>query len=109
YRACCVGWENRTIVEVVRAYKVATRPRVWLDVGTEEGDKPRQVIADVRLLRDALVERGWREGADLRLCEISGAGHNERAWAARFGEVLRYWFPREESQCRVCAWRVTRR
>ncbi|HEY1494409.1 MAG TPA: alpha/beta hydrolase-fold protein [Candidatus Solibacter sp.] len=93
-----VWWDNRSILEMVRAYKFAARPRVWLDAGTEEGDRPRQVIDDVRLLRDALTEKGWREGGDLRLCEFSGAGHNERAWASRFGEVLRYLFPREESK-----------
>jgi predicted alpha/beta superfamily hydrolase len=93
-----VWWDNRSILDMVRAYKSASRPRIWLDAGTEEGDAPRQVIEDVRLLRAALVEKGWREGADLRFCEIGGAGHNEGAWAARFGEVLRYLFPREETK-----------
>ena len=92
-----VWWDNRSILEMVRAYKSGSRPRIWLDAGTDEGDSPRQVIDDLRLLRDALVEKGWREGSDLRVCEIGGAGHNERAWAARFGEVLTYLFPREES------------
>ena len=92
-----VWWDNRSILEMVRAYKSAARPRLWLDAGTEEGDAPRRVIDDLRLLRDALVEKGWREGSDLRFCEVAGAGHNESAWGARFGDVLRYLFPREES------------
>ena len=92
-----VWWDNRSILEMVRACKPAIRPRIWLDAGTAEGDAPRQVIEDLHLLRDALLEKGWREGIDLRLREFTGAGHNEHAWGSRFGEVLRYLFPREES------------
>jgi predicted alpha/beta superfamily hydrolase len=90
-----VWWDQRSILEMVRAYKHSTRPRVWLDAGTEEGEFPQQVVADVRLLRDALVERGWREGVDLRYTEFSGDGHNERAWGRRFREVLRYFFGKQ--------------
>ena len=49
-----------------------------------------------RLLRDVLAERGWRDGEDLSYREFVGAGHNENAWGARFGEVLR-WMWREPS------------
>ena len=93
-----VWWDNRSILEMVRAYKSRAHPRIWLDCGTEEGEAPGQVIHDLRLLRESLVERGWREGVDLCACEIGGAGHNEHAWGARFGEVLRYLFPREEAR-----------
>ena len=48
-------------------------------------------------MRDALIEKGWREGLDLEYREIEGAGHNEAAWGARFGDVLVYLFPRVES------------
>jgi hypothetical protein len=47
------------------------------------------------MLCDALTEKGWREGVDLCCTVVPGAGHNERAWAARFGDVLEYLFPRE--------------
>ena len=90
-----VWWDNRSILEMVRAYKFEVRPRIWLDTGTEEGDAPEQSIADLKLLRDALVEKGWREGVDMRCSEVPGAPHHERAWGARFGDVLQYLFPRE--------------
>jgi predicted alpha/beta superfamily hydrolase len=90
-----VWWDNRSILDMVRAYRHDSRPRIWLDSGTEEGDAPEQVIRDLRMLRDALIEKGWREGIDLRTCEVAGAGHNERAWGARFDDVLRFLFPRE--------------
>ena len=89
-----VWWDNRSILEMVRAYKSDMRARIWLDSGTEEGDAPQAGVADLQLLRDALVEKGWREGVDLRCSVVPGAGHNERAWGARFGEVLQYLFPR---------------
>jgi len=86
-----VWWDERSILEMVRRSNLTARPRIWLDAGMEEGDS---VIADLRVLRDALLEKGWREGVDLYYCEAPGAGHNEQAWGARFGEVLRYLFPR---------------
>jgi hypothetical protein len=80
---------------MVRAYKFEARARIWLDSGTDEGDAPNAGIADLKLLCDALTEKGWREGVDLCCTVVPGAEHNERAWAARFGDVLRYLFPRE--------------
>lgn len=95
-----VWWDNRSILELVQASKVETRARIWLDSGTNEGDAPQTVVSDLKLLRDALLEKGWREGVDLRCCEVADAGHNEHAWAARLGDVLQYLFPplsREEN------------
>jgi predicted alpha/beta superfamily hydrolase len=89
-----VWWDDRSIVTAVQAFRSRLRPRVWLDVGTAEGDAPRSAVEDARLLRDALIEKGWRAGTDLEYREIEGAGHNENAWGARFGEVLAYLFPR---------------
>jgi predicted alpha/beta superfamily hydrolase len=89
-----VWWDNRSILEMVRAYKSEGRARIWLDTGTDEGDVPHQAIADLKLLRDALTEKGWREGVDMRCSEVSGAPHHERAWGARVGDVLQYLFPR---------------
>ena len=92
-----VWWDNRSILDMVRAYNFPSRPRIWLDCGTDEGDAPRQSLADLELLRHALLEKGWRDGVDLRCCEVPGAGHNEAACAARFGDVLQYLFPGERS------------
>jgi predicted alpha/beta superfamily hydrolase len=90
-----VWWDNRSILEMVRAYKFEARARIWLDTGTEEGDAPHRSVADLKLLRDALMEKGWREGVDMRCSEVPGAPHHERAWGARFGDVLQYLFPRQ--------------
>jgi predicted alpha/beta superfamily hydrolase len=93
-----VWWDNRSILEMVRAYKLEGRPRIWLDSGTDEGDAPHQTLAELGLLCDALTEKGWREGVDLHCSVATGAGHNEHAWAARFGDVLQYLFPRQQPE-----------
>ena len=89
-----VWWDRRSILSMVREYRGKERPLVWLCAGTCEGPG---VIDDLRLLRDALLAKGWQEGATLRYQEVDGAGHNEQAWGARFGNVLEWLFPRREA------------
>lgn len=89
-----VWWDRRSILELVSRFQGTMRPRIWLDAGTQEGDAPGRVIEDLRLLRHALTEKGWEDGKTLRYWEVEGAGHNEHAWASRFGEVLKWLFPR---------------
>jgi predicted alpha/beta superfamily hydrolase len=88
-----VWWDGRAIVKRVAEYNSPVRPRIWLDAGTAEGDSPEQTIRDLRLLRDVMIEKGWRQGVDLMYDEVWGADHNEEAWGARFGRVLEYLFP----------------
>lgn len=88
-----VWWDGRSMLKLVQSYQSPLRPRIWLDAGTEESDSPQQTLDDLRLLRAALLEKGWHEGVDLGYCEVAGAGHNEQAWAARFGSILEYLFP----------------
>ena len=86
-----VWWDDRSILKLVRGYSSRVRPSVWLDTGTAEGDNPARTLQEARMLRDALMEKGWR--AELHYEEAQGAGHNEDAWAARFGRVLAFLFP----------------
>lgn len=85
-----VWWDNRAILREVEALRDRPPLRIWLDAGTAEGPT---VVPDVRALRDAFVRKGWRIGDDLAYAEVKGAGHNERAWAARVAPMLRYFFP----------------
>ena len=88
-----VWWDERAILRSVGAFRGRPQARIWLDIGTQEGDRPEQMLEDARLLRDALAAKGWREGDNLIYREIPGAGHNENAWGARFGDVLQYLYP----------------
>lgn len=86
-----IWWDDRVIVREVEELSGKLPERVWLDAGTNEGP---EVIADTRILRDALVAKGWVEGDDLMYMEAEGAEHNEASWAARVAAVLKYLFPR---------------
>lgn len=88
-----VWWDNRAIVRIVEQSDVNPRPRIWLDVGTAESDNAEQIVSDARLLRDALLAKGWQADRDLSYREIEGANHSEAAWADRFGAVLGFLFP----------------
>jgi predicted alpha/beta superfamily hydrolase len=85
-----VWWNDRAIVKDVEA--LASKPplRIWLDSGTGEGE---EVARDARMLRDALVRKGWVEGQDLIYLEAEGGAHNEQSWATRVEGVLRFLFP----------------
>jgi hypothetical protein len=64
-----------------------------LDIGTEEWRGSQETVEDARLLRDALVARGWVPGEDLRYVEVPGAFHTEGAWAERFDDLLLFLYP----------------
>ena len=88
-----VWWNRRAILKDLRGLRPRPALRVWLDTGTEEGNRPARILADVRAVRDILVRKGWRQEQDLFYVEDQGAGHNENAWAARVGGMLTFLFP----------------
>ena len=83
-------WDQRGILNFVT--RIDPRPdlKIWLDMGTEEGARH---LRDTDMLDRTLVRRGWKPGIDLSYRRALGALHNEQAWAARFGDVLRFLFP----------------
>jgi predicted alpha/beta superfamily hydrolase len=88
-----VWWDRRSILQAVESFRERTRPRIWVDVGTAEGDSADQVVDGARALGDALVRRGWDPERDLLYREYAGADHSEGAWSARLPDVLRALFP----------------
>lgn len=90
-----VWWDNRVMLRRLVLIDHPHRPRIWLDVGTAEGRAPLSSTKDVRLLRDILVSKGWRQGVTLNYFEADGADHSERAWAARVPLMLQFLFPRK--------------
>jgi predicted alpha/beta superfamily hydrolase len=86
-----VWWDDRVILREVEALAGKREQRIWLDAGVKEGEK---VIRDARLLRDALIAKGWVLGEDLAYLEAADGEHNERSWAARIGQVLEFLFPK---------------
>lgn len=86
-----VWWDGRRILGDVAALKSKMDARIWLDMGTEEGVRS---INDARLLRDALVAKGWHLDRDLHYHEARGARHTESAWAQRVDPMLRFLYPK---------------
>jgi predicted alpha/beta superfamily hydrolase len=92
-----VWWRNGVILRMIRAIQPqASRPKIWLDVGTAEGDDPGRCLEDTRRLRDALVKQGWILGRDLAYFEDTDAAHCEQAWTGRLPRVLRFLFGRSD-------------
>ncbi|KAF0249851.1 MAG: esterase [bacterium] len=85
-----VWWDNRTILKDIE--KISKKPniKIWLDIGTNES---KESVPDTKLLKDALINKGWQIDKDLKYLVVKGAKHNEQAWASRFDLVLKFLFP----------------
>jgi predicted alpha/beta superfamily hydrolase len=59
--------------------------RVYLDIGTEEGD---EALMDIRALRELLVDAGHRPARDLSYIEEVGGDHDEASWGRRFRDAV---------------------
>jgi predicted alpha/beta superfamily hydrolase len=89
-----VWWDDKVIIKNVKKLRSKPNLRIWLDIGTAEGDR---IVSYVKETRDALVTKGWAEDSDLKFLEAKGAEHNENAFAQRAGEVLKYLFPAQSN------------
>jgi predicted alpha/beta superfamily hydrolase len=89
-----VWWDQRVMDRIAADTPVEPRPRIWLDIGTQEG--PR-IVHEVEEFRDILLQKGWQLGKDLQYQRIEGAEHNEAAWAQRVGPFLQFLYPAAES------------
>lgn len=85
-----VWWDDCALYKFIEEIDEQDRPplKIWLDTGTAEPGWER-----ARVLRDGLLEKGWRLHDDLHYFEDEGAGHSEGAWAHRFDAVLRFLYP----------------
>lgn len=92
-----VWWDHRVILRTLEAFQHHRRPKIWLDIGTEESPSKVSSMRDVRLLKAMLVGKGWREGRNLRYVEAEGMDHSERAWAERAPAMLEFLFPRAKA------------
>lgn len=89
------------LLETARTHATGSG-RVYLDVGTREGETLNRWLhvygqeADdaytqgVRDLRDVLIARGYQSGSTLMYVEEADATHREDAWARRFPAAMRF-------------------
>jgi predicted alpha/beta superfamily hydrolase len=85
-----VWWRKRAILKTVAQIKRKPNLKIWLDIGTNEGQR---ALPDARELNITLVKKGWVEGRDLAYLEVPDAQHTESAWAARVAPMLKFLFP----------------
>lgn len=82
-----VQWDGELILKTIASLPAKTPQRIWADMGTREGE---EMIPRARRLRDALLAKGWKLGADLGYMEQEHAHHDEIAWASRVEPMLRF-------------------
>jgi predicted alpha/beta superfamily hydrolase len=85
-----IWWNHKSILGFVNEFEGPPWPRIWLDVGDGEGKRTHQ---DVSLLYDRLVTNGWKPEVNVHYQMVEGGTHDESAWAARVGDMLRFLFP----------------
>ena len=93
-----VWFANKQIVRYVEALPKKPALRIWMDIGTKEGrtaEEAQHSVEDARLLKVALMKKGWKIGKGFNYVEAAGAEHNEDAWAVRAASILTFLFPRK--------------
>jgi predicted alpha/beta superfamily hydrolase len=85
-----IWWDNKYMLDFVDRIGLKPRLKIWLDVGTAEGE---DTLKNAEQVRDELLKCGWVEGDDLRYAEFKGARHEETAWGARVAPILKFLFP----------------
>lgn len=88
-------WDSRSLMMKIAQKPLAlTRCKVWIDMGTDEGSgvEPAANVANAKEIAAIFTRAGMKSGANYQLKIAQGAGHNEAAWASRFGEVLVFLF-----------------
>jgi predicted alpha/beta superfamily hydrolase len=87
-----VWWNHKSILGYLneRAPEIWERPRLWLDVGEQEG---KRTVQDVELLARRLKANRWVPGDTLHVEKAPEGRHDEDSWAARVRPMLRYLFP----------------
>lgn len=81
-----VWWDDRFMLRDVAAATPQPRPRLWLDMGAQEGD---QAVTLARELVQRLRRQGW-PGERLRFVEDARGSHDEASWARRVPSMLAF-------------------
>lgn len=79
--------------QAVRDYMVNNLPspknhRIWFDYGTATLDQYYEIHQ--KMVDDIMKKKGYKQGKNWETHKYEGAEHNEKAWQARFGEVLMF-------------------
>lgn len=82
-------WDGGLMQKRIEQHKFPWKVKMWLDMGTQEGDGAIRA----RAFEKSLIAKGMKPKKDFIYFEEEGGQHNEAAWARRFGEILLFLFP----------------
>jgi len=91
-------WAKRRVFSFVRAAGTPQPVKLWLDIGTDEGEAAGPLVEfnkgvhDCRRLVKVLAAKGYEDETDLHYEEVEGGRHHEMDWAARVDRMLLYFF-----------------
>jgi predicted alpha/beta superfamily hydrolase len=85
-----VWWNNRQVIQDVQHFSGSPQSKIWLDMGTNEGNNPRLTLIEAQLLKETLIGQGWEDRKTLQYYESVGGMHNEAAWARRVAPCLEF-------------------
>jgi predicted alpha/beta superfamily hydrolase len=77
-------WNKRAMITQLPA---RVPVKFYIDAGTKDDG-----LEDTRMMRDAMLAQGYRQGVDLFFYSAEGASHNETSWAARVEKPLTFFF-----------------
>lgn len=87
-----VWWDEGWVLRDVGASAPSPRPRLWVDMGAQEGD---QAVQLARALDQALRQHGW-PAHQLRFVEDPRGSHDEASWARRVPAMLDFLYGRPQ-------------
>lgn len=85
-----IWWKDRAVINDVP--KLSQNLKVWVDMGTREGQNPDAMLNDAKNFAAALEKRGFQHHRNLAFHIENGATHSEQAWADRIERPLRFFY-----------------
>lgn len=85
-----IWWKERAVLQEVP--KLSVHLKIWLDMGTREGQQPQVMLKDAQDMARALEKQGFQHFKNLAFHIAEGAGHNEQAWSERIEHPLRFFY-----------------
>ena len=71
------------------------KPKLWIDWGGQEGDTGTRSLEVIKLLKE---EQSYKEKKNLFYMEDTIATHDERAWAYRFGLIMKQFYAKPQTK-----------
>jgi predicted alpha/beta superfamily hydrolase len=91
-----IWWKDRVLLQEIP--KLSRDLKIWLDMGSREGQNPEAMLADAQKLARALEQQGYQHFENLAFHVAEGAGHNEQAWAERIDRPFRFFYGKNQAR-----------